>query len=159
MPKNSTAVEQEQTNESSPVESNSREKEQTQLNAFEQTNCREPTEADYIYGDYQVGWTARGDRYEGILQMNGDTGQMRVRFFNEGINSEDWVDQTMILANCPQGLILLGFNPRIPDTNDQHSSYSADNILMRRETNGAVTLIVVDDQGVTAPLEIQQISN
>jgi hypothetical protein len=122
-------------------------------------NCREPSEGDYIKGSYQVGWTARGDRYEGVLKMNGDVGQMRIKFFNAASNSEDLVDQTMVLANCPKGLILLGLNPRTPDTDKQHSTYSADNILIRRETNGSTTLVVVDDQGVISPLEIQRISN
>ena len=131
----------------------------TKADALRQLNCREPSETDYIYGSYQVGWTAKGDRYEGILKVNGDVGQMRLKFFNPVINSEDLVDQTMVLATCPQGLILLGLNPRVPNTNNQHPIYVADNILIRRETNGTITLVVVDDQGVISPLEIQEISN
>ena len=124
-----------------------------------QMNCRQSSETDYIYGTYQVGWTAKGDRYEGILKMNGNVGQMRLKFFNSAINSEDLVDQTMVLATCPQGLILVGFNPTDPNTNNKHSFYVADNIFIRRETNGAITLVLIDDQGVTSPLEIQKISN
>ena len=124
-----------------------------------QMNCRQSSETDYIYGIYQVGWTAKGDRYEGILKMNGNVGQMRLKFFNSAINSEDLVDQTMVLATCPQGLILVGFNPTDPNTKNKHSFYVADNIFIRRETNGAITLVLIDDQGVTSPLEIQKISN
>lgn len=155
----STIGGQQQASDSSSSESASPSQAQNKADALRQMNCREPSETDYIYGNYQVGWTAGGERYEGILKVDGDAGQMRIKFFNSATNSEDIVDQTMVLAACPQGLILLGLYPRVPDTNNQHSTYVADNILIRRETNGAVTLVVVDDQGVTAPLEIQEISN
>ncbi len=131
---------------------------QTKADALRQMNCREPSETDYIHGTYQVGWAAKGDRYEGILQMNGDVGEMRLKFFNPVTNLEDLVDQSMALASCPQGLILLGVNPRVPNTEEQHPSYVADNILIRRETNGDITLVVIDDQGVISPLEIQEVS-
>ena len=129
----------------------------SKADVFRQMNCREPSETDYLYGTYQIGWAAQGIRHEGILRVEGDVGKMRIKFFNAGINAEDVVDQDMFLATCPQGLILLGENPRTPDTEDLHATYAADNILIRQETNGSFTLMVVDDNGVTAPLEIQQI--
>lgn len=132
---------------------------QTKADALRQMNCSKPSKTDYISGTYQVGWTAKGDRYEGILQMNGDVGEMRLKFFNSVVNSEDSVAQDMVLASCPQGLILLGVNPRVPNTSKQHPTYVADNIIIRRETNGVITLVMIDDRGVVAPLEIQEISN
>jgi hypothetical protein len=155
----STSEGQGQASDSSSPESASPRQGQTKIDTLEQMNCREPSETDYIYGSYQVGWTARGDRYEGVLQMNGDVGQMRIKFFNSETNSEDLVDQSMMLATCPQGLILLGFNPRVPNTTNQHPSYISDNIIIRRETNGTTTLVIVDDQGVISPMEIQEIPN
>jgi len=155
----SITEEQPQVNDSPSPEPAPPRQAQTKVDALRQMNCREPSKTDYIYGSYQVGWTAKGDRYEGILKVNGDVGQMRLKFFNAAIDSEDLVDQTMVLATCPQGLILLGLNPRVPNTNNQHPFYVSDNILIRRETNGTITLVVVDDQGVISPLEIQEISN
>jgi hypothetical protein len=133
---------------------------QSKLDVLRKMNCQDPTEADYILnGNYQVGWTAGGDRYEGVLKMEKDTGVMRLKYFNQATNTEDVVDQTMVLAVCPKGLLLVGVNPTPADSQEPHPTYAPDNILMRRETNGNVTLSLVDDNGVTAPVEISEITN
>jgi hypothetical protein len=125
--------------------------------ALAQLNCRKPSESDYIYGNYRVGWMARGDRYEGLLSMQGSHGVMRVQFFNQAINSADVVDQTMVVASCPRGLILAGVEPVNPKTKEKHTTYSADNLFIRRNPSGNVIVEVVDDQGVTSPAEIEQV--
>jgi hypothetical protein len=120
--------------------------------------CLPAREAEFVYGDYQVGWSIAGDRYEGLLSMNGNSGMMWVEFFNIATNQPDQVEQTMVLASCPQGMVLLGFNPVIPNTNTAHTSYAADNLILRRETNGMLTVMNRDDRGVEALVEIQKIS-
>ncbi len=132
---------------------------QTKAEALRRMNCREANQTDYVNGTYQIGWTASGGRYEGILQMKGETGAMRVQYFNTATNAKDMVDETIVLASCPQGLLFVGLNPVTSNTNNPHPTYSADNILVRRETNGATTLVLIDDQGVVSPIEIKQISN
>ncbi len=130
---------------------------ESKADTFRQMNCQDPSETDYLYGTYQIGWAAQGIRHEGILHLEGDVGKMRIKFFNAGIEAEDTVDQDMFLATCPQGLLLLGENPRTPDTEELHATYAADNILIRQETDGSYTLKVIDNRGVTAPLELQKI--
>jgi len=140
------------------AETNS-EQPQTKAGALRRMNCREASQTDYIYGTYQIGWTAAGNRYEGILKMKGESGAMRIQYFNTATNAKDMVDQMMVLASCPQGLLFVGLNPVTSNTNNPHPTYSADNILVRRETNGTTTLLLIDDQGVVSPVEIKQVSN
>jgi len=131
----------------------------TMSEILKRMNCQEPSQNDYIDGTYAIGWTIARHRHEGVLQMQGGSGIMRIKFFNANINSEDVVDQDMVLANCPQGLILLGFNPTSPDTKEAHSSYVADNLIIRIETDGSLVIMVVDDQGATASAEIEKVPN
>ncbi|MGJ3249460.1 MAG: hypothetical protein ACFE0I_25740 [Elainellaceae cyanobacterium] len=120
--------------------------------------CLPASEAEFIYGDYHVGWSISGDRYEGLLRMNGNSGVMWLEFFDITANQPAQVEQTMILASCTQGMVLLGFNPVTPNTNTALTSYAADNLIIRRETNGTLTVMNRDDQGVEALVEIQKIS-
>lgn len=121
--------------------------------------CIPPNQAEYVFGNYKLGWTMSGDRHEGLLLMKGRVGKMRIQYFNESINQTETVDQTMVLASCTKGLTMFGFNPVLADTGQEHPVYAADNLIFRRETNGDTTIINYDDQGVVVPVEIEQSSN
>jgi len=45
------------------------------------------------------------------------------------------------------------------DTKEAHSSYVADNLIIRIETDGSLVIMVVDDQGATASAEIEKVPN
>lgn len=122
-------------------------------NFIYQRGCFPPNQTEYIDGIYRLGWTASGYRYEGLLQMEGSIGQMRITYFNPETNSSDFVDQYMVLANCSQGLVMMGLNPTDPETNEQHSSYVADNLLFRREPSGELIIANCDGQGECWPVE------
>jgi len=121
--------------------------------------CSSPNQAEYVYGNYKLGWTIGGSRYEGLLHMEGQIGKMRVQYFDEYINRTQTVDQTMKLASCTWGLVMLGFNPVFADTNQEHPTYAADNLIFRRETNGDVTIMNYDDQGLAVLVEIEPLSD
>ena len=121
--------------------------------------CLPPNQAEYVSGNYKLGWTMGGSRYEGLLRMEGRIGKMRIQYFNEATNETETVDQTMVLASCTKGLIILGFNPVLASTTQKHPKYAADNLIFRRETNGTVTIVNYDDRGVAASVEIEQVSN
>lgn len=90
--------------------------------------------------------------------MEGRIGTMRIKFFNPATNQTDAVDQTMVLASCTKGLVMFGFNPVVAGTDEKISTYSADNLIIRRETNGNITIINSDDQGISSPVEIEEMS-
>lgn len=131
----------------------------TKAEVLSQLNCRKASESDYIYGNYRVGWMARGDRYEGLLAMKGAQGVMRVQYYNPSTKAADVVDQTMIVASCPRGLLIAGVDPVVPQTDKKHPTYVADNILLRRNPSGQVIVELVDDQGVASPAEIEKVKN
>ena len=118
--------------------------------------CSLANEAEYIYGSYSINWSYAGLRHEGSLVMYGGIGVMRINFYNDRLQGTDSVEETMVLANCTQGLILLGFNPVVPGTNSSHPSYFADNIIVRRNVDGSIDLVNCDDQGLCLRVEIEQ---
>lgn len=161
---NSTPVSSPDTPVSSPTSTSpntpNTESNDEQLDQLVKTReCRPPNEAEYVFGDYKLGWTFGGERHEGLLQMKGRIGKMRIQYFDEANNKTDTVDQTMVLASCTKGLIMLGFNPVIADTNQTHPTYVADNLIYRREINGDESIENQDDSGVTVPVEIEEAPN
>ena len=64
--------------------------------------CNPPNQVEYVSGNYKIGWTFAGIRHEGLLNMNGRVGKMRIKFFDQASNSTSEVDQIMVLASCPQ---------------------------------------------------------
>jgi hypothetical protein len=65
----------------------------------------------------------------------------------------------MVLASCTKGLVLFGYNPTSVSTNQKHSTYSADNLIIKREANGDIRIINEDDKGVRVPVDMEPISN
>jgi hypothetical protein len=121
--------------------------------------CLPPNPAEYISGDFKLSWTVLASPYTGFLSMKGRIGKMRIQYFDEDANQSDTVDQIMVLASCTGGLILFGYNPTSASTNQRHPSYSADNLILKREVNGDMRIINEDDQGARVPVEMELISN
>jgi hypothetical protein len=146
------------TSESSSVSPTSNSSNDKLQQLVKNKSCSPPNQSEYISGNYKLDWTAKGSHYEGLLEMKGEIGTMRIKYFNEEMNKTDIVDQTMILANCVQGLVVFGNNPVIADTDQKHSTYSPDNLIFRREINGDITITNKDDQGVSVPVEMEKLS-
>jgi hypothetical protein len=123
----------------------------------QQRDCTPVSPSEYIYGTYKITWTFQGLSYESALKMEGGSGKMLTTYFNPNTNSPDVVLQTMELRNCSFGLVLAGYNPRNPNTQRPHSTYNADNLLMRREPNGSLLIFNCDDQKNCSPATIKQI--
>jgi uncharacterized RDD family membrane protein YckC len=109
-----------------------------------------PGNNDNLTGDFKLEWAARGDTYVGRLKMQGQSGKMRI-VTTEGANLKV-VDQTMQLYKSAKGYILLGFNPLNVQTQQQDTTYSADNLIIRRELDQTVTIINCDDSGESSPV-------
>ncbi len=120
-------------------------------------SCSLASEAEYFYGNYSIAWTYKGLQHEGVLKMDGGIGIMVIAFYDERIQDIGYVKQVMVLANCTQGMLLLGFEPVSPHTNEQHPSYSADNILIRRNVDGSIDAANCDDQSQCARIEISRV--
>ena len=120
------------------------------------SSCLKPSMADYIDGIYDLAWTTKGSRYEGILVMSQDRGRAAIRFFNSSTNSEDTVIQNVRLVNCTFGLTMLGSNPRRRGEKSLHPSYRADNFVLRRETNGNLIIFTTDAPDRYSSLSIQK---
>jgi Tetratricopeptide repeat len=116
-------------------------------------SCSLASEAEYLYGKYSINWT-HGGQYKGVLEMDGVIGAMTV-FYNEGSKS---VKQTMILSNCTQGMMFLGFDPVLPETGTPDTNYNADNILIRQNVDGSIDAENCDDKNQCAPVEISRIN-
>ncbi|GAB4198425.1 MAG: hypothetical protein OHK0022_17760 [Roseiflexaceae bacterium] len=114
--------------------------------------CARANESEYINGRYSVEFTANTVQHKGVLDMQGELGTMIIEYYNPRTQKTDRVQQTMFLANCTDGLKLFGINPVIPGTNTTHPSYIADNIRIRRNTDGSVDLENCDDQSICAPV-------
>jgi len=138
------------------ADSSNDEKELDQL--VQSKECIPPNQVEYVYGNYKIGWTTASIRHEGILNMNGRVGKMRIQFFDQAANSTSAVDQIMVLASCTKGLVLLGFNPVVAGTNEKAANYITDNLIFRRETSGEFTLLNCY-QGGCSPIEMQQVTN
>jgi hypothetical protein len=90
--------------------------------------------------------------------MSEDRGKLGIKYFNPKINAEDEVIQDMLLVNCTQGLLIRGYNPRSLYAKGRNPSYSADNFMIRRETNSPQFRVVnVDDQLLHSPVELTPI--
>jgi eukaryotic-like serine/threonine-protein kinase len=120
-------------------------------------NCSRASTAEHINGKFSIKWTYAGSVHEGGLAMNGETGLMRIQYFSSRTQTAESVDQDILLANCTQGLRLLGYNPRLAGTDTPLTTYSADNINIRQNTDGSFDLANCDDLGQCARVEIQKI--
>ncbi len=120
--------------------------------------CNPPNQVEYVHGNYKIGWTFATIRHEGLLNMNGRVGKMRIKFFDQASSSTSEVDQMMVLASCTKGLVLIGFNPVVAGTSEKAANYITDNLIFRRETSGEVTLLNCYEEGCS-PIEMQQVSN
>ncbi|AFY99797.1 RDD family protein [Calothrix sp. PCC 6303] len=109
-----------------------------------------PGSNDNITGDFKLEWATRGDTYVGRLKMQDQSGKMRIVTLEAG--NLKVVDQTMQLYKSAKGYILLGFNPINVETQQQDKTYSADNLIMRRELDQTVTIINCDDSGESSPV-------
>jgi len=135
------------------------ERNEEELNQLVQSKeCIPPNQVEYVYGNFQIGWTFAGTRHEGLLSMNGRVGKMRIQFFDQAENSTSEVDQIMLLASCAKGLVILGFAPVVAGTDEKAINYTPDNLIFRRETSGKITLLNCY-QGGCSPIEMQQVSN
>ncbi|MEA5497956.1 hypothetical protein [Limnoraphis robusta] len=121
----------------------------------QQRDCIPSSSNEYIYGTYKVQWTFQGLSYESVLQMEGSSGQMLTRYFNPNTNSPDLVLQTMKLYTCSFGLVIAGYNPRNPNTQNSHPSYIADNLLIRRQPDGSLLIFNCDDQENCSPATVE----
>jgi hypothetical protein len=119
--------------------------------------CIPPNKTEYIYGSYKIGWTTASIRHEGFIRMEGRVGQMRIQFFDQATNNTHSVDQTMVLASCTKGLVIIGLNPVVAGTNKKADTYTTDNLIFRRETNGGLTLLNCY-QGGCSPIEMEKVS-
>jgi hypothetical protein len=120
--------------------------------------CNPPNQVEYVHGNYKIGWTFATIRHEGLLNMNGRVGKMRIKFFDRASSSTSEVDQMMVLASCTKGLVLIGFNPVVAGTSEKAANYITDNLIFRRETGGEVTMLNCYEEGCS-PIEMQQVSN
>lgn len=109
-----------------------------------------------INGDWRLEFSgANGTTHIARLQMQGASGKMRVAFPDVN-GTQGIVDQTMQLYTSSQGLFLLGFNPVDANTGAARTSYNADNLLIRRELNGSVTVINCDEAGNRSPVSVKR---
>lgn len=125
----------------------------------QQRSCTRPNRSEYIYGTYKVGWTVQGNYYESVLEMRGDSGLMLTSYFNPNINRPELVLQTMRIQSCSFGLVIAGYSPRDPETKLPKRTYSADNLVMRRQPNGEIIIVNCDDAEVCAPATIESVDN
>jgi uncharacterized RDD family membrane protein YckC len=109
-----------------------------------------PGSNDNITGDFKLEWATRGDTYVGRLKMQGQSGKMRIVTL-EAANLKV-VEQTMQLYKSAKGYVLLGFNPIDVQTQKEDKTYSADNLIVRRELDQTVTVINCDDSGESSPV-------
>ena len=107
-----------------------------------------------IIGCQRLTYSPFGVIYDSEIRMNGYTGIMVTRFFNQNTNRSEIVQQTVQLASAPQGWVIAGSNPVYWGTNIRHPTYSPDNFLFQIQPNGTYTAIAYDRLGRTAPVNI-----
>lgn len=123
----------------------------------QQNDCIDSSSREYIYGTYQIEWTYQGLSYKSILRMQGGSGQMLTQYFNPNTNSPDTVLQTMKLYTCSFGLVIAGYNPRYPNSQNAHPTYTADNLLIKREPDGSLNIFNCDDTKNCSPARIREV--
>ena len=121
-------------------------------------NCSRASTAEYINGRFSIKWTYAGIVRDGTLVMEGETGLMRIQYFDSNTRTTQSVDQDILLANCTEGLKLIGLNPRFAGTDNRISTYSADNINIRQNKDGSWDLTNCNDKKQCSRIEIQKIN-
>lgn len=124
-----------------------------------QANCIQPTNQDYIYGNYKVEWSLHGSVYKSVLQMRGASGIMLTEYFNPQLNATDFVVQSMATRVCSFGLVIAGSNPVNFKTRRPQAHYIADNLLISRQPNGKYVVFEFDVVKDLTPASITKIAS
>ena len=97
---------------------------------------------------YEVKFIAGVTQYRAAMALFDDgTGLMRVRYYSNGTKM---VEQSLILEETTVGIRVTGYDPVYPGTNTPHPSYNADNFYISQDEYGDVSIVNIDDNGVTA---------
>jgi hypothetical protein len=102
----------------------------------------------------QLSFSVRGVIHNSILFMNGSYGVMLTEFYSPALGGSTTVQQSMVLTNIPEGLLIAGFDPVYPQTTRPYPNYSPDNFLLNVAPNGDITAVNCDNNRVCVPVRV-----
>jgi hypothetical protein len=106
---------------------------------------------------WEVGFPAHA--YEGVLQMRGYSGVLRVSYFDPLVGQIVTLDETMMLRPSAQGMVLYGQNPRFAGTQTVHPVYAPDNLIVHQHVDGGVTIDMCDNAWICAPVQVEALDD
>jgi serine/threonine protein kinase len=108
----------------------------------------------FINGYWKLEFTAGETVHQSLLFMRGNQGEMIVQYVDPSSQKKELVYQTIRLWSCSAGLIVKGYNPVDADTKQSHPTYSPDEMLFQKKSDGS---IVADNcsGGVCSTVSVQ----
>lgn len=108
-------------------------------------------------GIWKLTFTSGITKHETFMVIKKQVGLSLTRYFDSRLKRTRRISQIHTLCQSKVGLVILGFEPTDIDTNQKGTNltYSADNFVISRQTNGDILAFNKDDAGNLVEIDIE----
>ena len=108
-------------------------------------------------GIWKMTFTSGITKHETFLIIKKQVGLSLTRYYDSTLKRTRRISQLHAVCQAKGGVVILGFEPTDIDTNQKGKdlTYSADNFVISRQTDGTVLAYNRDDAGTTVEIDIE----